>query len=104
MTVHLHMGEQWIVRVGGKEYGPVDLETLAEWKREGRLLESNEIRRASDAAWTTAGILEDLFEPTPPAAPRNDHPLARRRTFAELVGDSFRVYKSAFVPFFGATL
>jgi hypothetical protein len=26
------MAEEWIVRVQGKEYGPVDFETLSEWK------------------------------------------------------------------------
>ncbi len=32
------MAEEWIVRVEGKEYGPVDVDELREWKREGRLI------------------------------------------------------------------
>ena len=38
------MAQQWIIRVQGKEYGPVDVETLREWKMEGRLLPGNEAR------------------------------------------------------------
>jgi GYF domain 2 len=94
------MPEQWIVRVGGKEYGPVDLDTLAEWKREGRLVPSNEIRRDSDSDWTTAAT---LFAP-PPLPRANNHPLARRRSFGEIIRDSFRIYRTAFVPFFLVTL
>jgi len=30
------MPDEWMVRVEGREYGPVDLETLREWKNEGR--------------------------------------------------------------------
>ena len=30
--------EEWIVRVQGTEYGPANIETLREWKAEGRLL------------------------------------------------------------------
>ena len=40
------MPEEWIVRVDGKEYGPADIETLREWKADGRLLPGNEARRA----------------------------------------------------------
>src|SRR5207247_2647528 len=39
------MADQWIIRVLGKEYGPADIETLREWKTEGRLLPENEARR-----------------------------------------------------------
>jgi hypothetical protein len=94
------MPEQWIVRVNGKEYGPVDLDTLAEWKQEGRLLPSNEIRRDSEDAWTTAA---SLFAP-PPLPRGNSHPLARRRSFGEIIRESFRIYRSAFIPFFLVTL
>ena len=65
MTVKSAMPDRWIVRVAGKEYGPVDLATLAEWKREGRILPSNEIRREIDTAWTTAATLPELFAPAP---------------------------------------
>ena len=53
------MSEEWMVRVEGKEYGPVDLDGLREWKREGRLIRENEVRepgqRALDSASRAAG-------------------------------------------------
>ncbi len=97
------MPDRWIVRVGGKEYGPVDLDTLAEWKHEGRLLASNEVRRESDGAWTTATTIPGLFAP-PPLPAAKGHPLAQRRSFAEIMRDSFRIYRAAFLPFFAVTL
>src|SRR5205823_6387332 len=36
--------------------------------------------------------------------PATDHPWQRRRTFKEIILDSFRIYKSAFLPFFVLTL
>lgn len=103
MTLNLSMSERWIVRVGEAEYGPVDLETLREWKREGRLLSSNEIRGESETAWSAASALPGLF--VPPALPLvAQPPLSRRRTFAEIIGDSFRIYRSAFLAFFSVTL
>src|SRR5713101_2193252 len=56
------MTEQWIVRVQGKEYGPADIETLREWKTEGRLLAGNEARRADVDLWTTAADIPGLFD------------------------------------------
>lgn len=97
------MPERWFVRVEGREYGPVDIGTLAEWKREGRLLSSNEIRGEFDSAWTTAVTLPVLFEP-PPLPPKQGHPLARRRSFAEIFCDSFAIYRSALLPFVCITL
>ena len=32
------MAEAWFIRVEGKEYGPADVETLHEWRAEGRVL------------------------------------------------------------------
>ena len=43
------MADRWLVRVGEKEYGPVDLDTLGDWKREGRLLPTNEVRREAES-------------------------------------------------------
>jgi GYF domain 2 len=97
------MADRWLVRVGEKEYGPVDLGTLDDWKREGRLLPTNEVRRESDSVWTTANTIPELFGP-PPLPPEIRNPLVRRRTFGEIIRDSFRVYKSAFLPFFVVTL
>ena len=97
------MSDRWIVRVGGKEYGAVDFDTLAEWKREGRLLPANEVRRELEDTWMTAAAIPGLFTP-PPVQPGARHPLDRRRSFAQLIGDSLRIYKFAFLPFFFVTL
>jgi hypothetical protein len=97
------MADRWLVRVGEKEYGPVDLDTLGDWKREGRLLPTNEVRREADSVWTKATTIPGLFGP-PPLPPQTGHPLVRRRTFGEIIRDSFRIYKSAFLPFFVLTL
>src|SRR6202008_1681335 len=67
------MTEEWIVRVQGKEYGPADIETLREWKREGRLLPENEARPANadptavtgsakEVLWSTAATIPGLFD------------------------------------------
>jgi hypothetical protein len=97
------MPDRWFVRVGGKEYGPVDLETLAEWKQEGRLLGSNEIRPESSDQWSNATTIPGLFIP-PPLPSAEGHPFAQRRSFAEIFRDSFRIYRSAFFPLFAVTL
>jgi hypothetical protein len=97
------MADRWLVRVGEKEYGPVELDTLADWKREGRLLPTNEVRRESDSVWTTADTIPELFGP-PPLPAQTGHLLVRQRSFGEIIRDSFRIYKSAFLPFFVVTL
>jgi hypothetical protein len=71
------MAEQWIIRVGGKEYGPADLATLREWKTDGRVLPTNPARRvdvdsaavavsAKEVPWKTAGDIPGLFRVEPP--------------------------------------
>ena len=60
--------DEWIVRVQGTEYGPANMETLREWKAEGRLLPSNEARQANVDLWTTAAEIPGLFN-VPPAVP-----------------------------------
>ena len=68
--------DEWIVRVQGTEYGPANIETLREWKAEGRLLPVNEARRADVDLWTTAAEIPGLFSVPPAVAiagalPRN---------------------------------
>ena len=62
------MSDEWIVRVEGREYGPANIETLREWKAEGRLLPVNEARRADVDLWATAAEIPGLFS-LPPAVP-----------------------------------
>ena len=67
------MAEQWIIQVKGKDYGPADLDTLREWKADGRVLPANPARMvdvdlaagadsAKDAFWKTAADIPGLFQ------------------------------------------
>jgi len=100
--------EEWIVRVQGVEYGPANMETLCEWKEEGRLLPSNEARRANVDFWTTAAEIPGLFS-VPPAGPSAEafaQPPVQpsRRSFAEILRETFQIYRKGFFQFFGLTL
>ena len=66
------MPDHWIIRVAGKEYGPVDLEVLREWKREGRLLSANEARLESESQWSNAGAIPGLFQSLPLAPSQSE--------------------------------
>ena len=100
--------DEWMVRVQGREYGPANIETLREWKAEGRLLPINEARRANVELWTTAAQIPGLFgvPPTVPLADASTQPPARfsRRTFAEILTETVQVYRKGFFQFLGLTL
>jgi len=102
------MAEEWIVRVQGKEYGPADIETLREWKADGRLLPENEARRADVDLWTAAAEIPGLFDvaaPAPASARRPaPPPLQPRRGFAQILAETFRIYRRGFLQFFGLAL
>ena len=97
------MGEEWIVRVEGKEYGPVETDELREWKREGRLIPANELRRVGDERWICAGELPEVFgaaepvaQPPPPPPPRD---FAMARTWRQILAETFRIYRRGFARF-----
>ena len=91
------MLDDWYVRVEGKEYGPVDLDTLREWKSDGHLIPTNEVRRESESAWVAAGSIEELFpKPSPPPLP---DPFRRRRTLVQIVAETCRSYARGFFTF-----
>lgn len=97
------MPEMWIVRVQGKEYGPVDLEILQEWKQEGRVLPKNEVRRADVDVWVTAAEIPGLFRAS--AAPGDTLELqGKGRSFVEICTETFRIYRKGFFQFFCLTL
>jgi hypothetical protein len=102
------MTEQWIVRVQGKEFGPADIETLREWKAEGRLLPGNEARRADVDLWNTAAEIPGLFDVVAPAAASGwqpaPPPLQSRRGFAQIVAEAFKIYRKGFLQFLGLAL
>jgi hypothetical protein len=94
------MREQWMVRVEGKEYGPVDEDELREWREEGRLIPQNELRRVGDERWFPADELAEIFADEEPAQPSEPPDLiVRRRTWQEIVRETLRIYRGGFWRF-----
>jgi len=102
------VNDEWIVRVQGAEYGPANMETLREWKAEGRLLPSNEARQADIELWTTAAEIPGLFSMPPPVPSTDDStqpPIqVSRRSFAEILTETLQIYRKGFLQFLGLTL
>jgi hypothetical protein len=87
-----------MVRVEGHEYGPVDSDTLIEWKNEGRLIRSNELRRVEDERWSPAAEFPEFFaDDGPPAEPPDL--IIRRRSWPEIFRETFRLYRRGFWRF-----
>jgi hypothetical protein len=103
------VNDEWIVRVQGTEYGPANIETLREWKGEGRLLAINEARRADVDLWTTAAEIPGLFTVEALAAasaPRLTQPPLQisRRSFTQILTETLQIYRKGFFQFLGLTL
>jgi hypothetical protein len=114
------MTEEWIVRVEGKEYGPADIDTLREWKREGRLLPENEARpanaettaaadSANEVLWSTAAAIPGLFDvaavvPSAEPSPRRAPLQLEHRSFGQILAETFQIYRKGFFQFLGLTL
>jgi len=103
------MAEEWIVRVEGKEYGPTNIETLREWKSEGRLLPENEARKAGADLWSTAAAIPGLFNVGPIAAASVPRPTqlplqTRHRSFGRILTETLQIYRKGFFQFLGLTL
>ena len=103
------MTEEWIVRVQGREYGPADIETLREWKADGRLLPANDARRANIDLWTTAAEIPGLFDVEMLAAVSAQRliqpPLqVPHRNFTQVLAKTFQIYRKGFLQFLGLTL
>ncbi|MCA1658666.1 MAG: DUF4339 domain-containing protein, partial [Verrucomicrobiaceae bacterium] len=92
------MPEQWMVRVDGKEYGPVDEDELREWRAEGRLIRTNEVRRVNEERWIPAGELVEIFADDEPSALPPDL-IVRRRTWRQIFRETIRIYREAFLRF-----
>jgi len=102
------VNDEWIVRVQGAEYGPANIETLREWKAEGRLLPSNEARRADVDLWATAAEIPGLFDVGALAASarRLTQPPLQipRRSFTQILTETLQIYRKGFFQFLGLTL
>lgn len=89
-----------MVRVEGKEYGPVDTDELREWRDEGRLIRQNELCRVGEERWIPAGELPEIFGDEPPAPPSEPPDLiVRRRTWQEIFRETIRIYRGGFWRF-----
>lgn len=110
------MAQQWSIRVHGKEYGPVDVETLREWKAEGRVLPENEARLTDSDLWTRAGDIPGLFDAGAIVAAStrrlthstgsDEAPLPPQihRSFTEILLETFRIYRKGLPQFIGLVL
>ena len=103
------VNDEWIVRVQGTEYGPANIETLREWKAEGRLIPSNEARGADVDLWTTAAEIPGLFDVETLAAAGAQQltqpPLQiPRRSFTQILTATLQVYRKGFFQFLSLTL
>jgi hypothetical protein len=102
------MSEEWIVRVRGREYGPATLETLREWKSEGRLLPGNEVRRTDADTWMRAEEIPGLFVDPASSSPdrrRTEPPLQLPpRSFGQILVETVRIYRRGFLQFLCLTL
>src|SRR5712691_3432473 len=97
------MPEEWIVRVHGKEYGPVDLDELRAWKEEGRLIRENFVREEGSKQWIRAGDLPEIFSDEPNESDSGSM-LVRRLSFGEIFAASWRIYRQGFGRFFALAL
>jgi hypothetical protein len=109
------VAEEWIVRVDGTEYGPANIDTLREWKAEGRVLPANEARRADAELWTLAGEIPGLFDAealatasaaqlTRSSGQGQAPPALPSRGFAQILAETFRIYARGFLQFLPLTL
>src|ERR1700693_207496 len=116
------MAEQWIIRVQGKDYGPTDLETLQEWKADGRVLPANQARRADLEHWQRAAEMPGLFRAEPPPVQRDVEARVSRAEFTDAIAadtaaatlskppsrnlliETFRIYFRGFFQFLGLSL
>jgi hypothetical protein len=109
------VSEEWIVRVDGREYGPANIDTLREWKAEGRVLPANEARRADRELWTLAAEIPGLFDlemlgtagtlrlPNLTGSRQAPSPLPSRG-FGKILAETFRIYARGFLQFLFLTL
>jgi len=94
------MAEEWIVRVHGKEYGPVDLDELRAWREDGRLIRENEIREAGSERWFPAEELPELFADAT-AVLEAPTEVVRQSTLGQILARCGRIYYQGFWQFLG---
>jgi len=104
------MAEHWMIRVEGKDYGPADLETLHEWKADGRVLPANPARRTDGDNWQTAAEIPGLFgvEPPPVQIRGQKSAITEERAIQppsrNILSETFGIYFRGFFQFLGLSL
>ncbi|MEY2544074.1 MAG: domain 2 [Verrucomicrobiota bacterium] len=107
------MTEQWIIQVEGKDYGPADLDTLREWKTDGRVLPANPARPVDVDLWKTAADIPGLFHvEAPPVqveaeneqSETRDHKVESKPPTRNILVETFRIYFRGFFQFFCLSL
>src|SRR5436853_303364 len=118
------MPDQWIIRVEDKEYGPADLDTLRDWKDDGRVLPGNPARpadvdsagvglSAEESLWKTAAEIPGLFPvERPPVqfedrgerSEIRDQKSASKPPSRNILVETFRIYFRGFFQFFCLSL
>jgi hypothetical protein len=98
------MPEEWIIQVKDREYGPIDLQGLRQWKEEGRVLPSNPARPVESDVWLDASQIPGLFDsPTPLEGTQLEEP-APSRSLRNILGQTCRIYANGFFQFLPLTL
>ncbi len=93
-----------MVRVQDHEYGPVDTDTLLEWKNEGRLIRTNELRRVEDERWSPAGEFPEIFaDEIPPPIPQSTS-TTTGRGLGGILAETFRIFRRGLPHFLALTL
>ena len=107
------MADQWIIQVQGREYGPADLDTLREWKSDGRVLPANPARLVDVDLWKTAAEIPGLFpiERPPVQAEARDQrsEVSSQKSKSKpptrnILVETFRIYFRGFFQFFCLSL
>ncbi|NQT12141.1 MAG: DUF1583 domain-containing protein [Planctomycetes bacterium] len=77
------MDPQWFCKLLGRELGPLDFDELVEWAHAGTLTPNDQVRPEGTDAWSPAGEIPGLFDPSEgePVAPppQGAAPTGRRR-------------------------
>lgn len=107
------MPDEWFIQVEGREYGPADLDTLREWKADGRVLPANPAREENADAWETAADIPGLFHvEAPPVqfedrgqpSEIRDQKSASKPPTRNILVETFRIYFRGFFQFFCLSL
>lgn len=76
---------EWYIHDQGRTYGPLPIEAVQTWAREGRLTAQAQMARRGDKAWVTVETELGITMPSPSAPPSTDS-MGSYGTIAETVG------------------